>query len=88
MHRNALQEKLNRLNRERAQMKKEIANDMVSEKDDDKVLEIIDRIVEKLLQIDNLYMEKHKRSSGSIMYLIEDLLTRKRNTMLRRAHQN
>lgn len=87
-HRNVLQEKLNRLNNERAQMKIEITRSMMSEQeDDDRVLEIIDRIVEKLLQIDNLYMEKHNRSSSSIMYLVEDLLTRKKNTLLRKFHE-
>lgn len=60
-----------------------IQDDALSGKDSDGMIDTIDRIVMKLLAIDDIYSETHHVSNSSIMAFVEDLLKQKRKLLVK-----
>ena len=77
--RKILTEKLNKLVEKRQAIQKTFMVD--TDTCDNETIDAIDRIVTKLLAIEDIYAETHKTSNVAIMSFVEDLLKKKRYFM-------
>lgn len=67
----------------RKELTDKIETDVLNGKDYDNMIDTIDRIVMKLLAIDDIYSETHHVSNSSIMSFVEDLLKKKKNLLVK-----
>ena len=75
--RDILKDKYKNLLTHRKELTDKLQNKLL-ETDQNNTIDTIDRIVMKLLAIDDIYAETHKVSNASIMSFVEDLLKKKK----------
>lgn len=80
--RKMLENKRKNLLKRRKELSDTLQHELFYDNDTDNMIDTIDRIVMKLLAIDDIYSETHGVSNSSIMSFVEDLLKQKRTLVI------